>query len=735
MKEKTQKPSVGEEKKPQNKNNIKLKEKNNTANKGDIGKQSIKKSPKKVEKNSPLKKSKSLKKETDKKELKSTEKSKISIASKEKELKVLKKETTKKQNVLIKKSVKSKEKVSSIISKKIIASKEKNLSKKGGSELVKELNFGSNSIEELIKIYKEISTGDTWLKNHKSLQNINNQFNIKFQIDVEEQKKKFLVEGGTEIDFFYKPKHKINFDQITFEYRKKRREHYKDQEEAQKVNLERRKSIIEEIKNLIDQNQINSKTYKNFRRLQESWYNTGLVPRNESQNLWDTFKHHVERFYAFLHLDREFREMDYNHNYEEKIKIIERAEALKDYSDTIKASRDLNILHKQWKNDLGPVAKEHRENLWTRFQNASKVIQERRQDYQKDISGAMRDNLAKKEELLLKMYQILKDLPENHVAWQNALKKFNTLREDFKNIGYVSAKESKTSWKSFREVGTDFMRLKNIFYKQQKKAFNSNIEAKKNLIKLSKEILDIENWKNCIQKMKDFQKEWKIIGFVPRKLDNKLWKEFSDIQKEYFNRLKSGYQHISAEKEVLLSKKKSFLDKIQNVIFTDEIGTIKEEYFAHCIKWGQLGTLDSKNEIKMNQLLNDILIRQIKKTKLDKEDLNSVIENINFSVLKSDPQRLEKEFQAIKSLLFNLQAELTQLENNLEFFSNSSVENPLFKNVEKQISSCQRKIDNVQKEYINLKQIRNAQNKSAMISEEKAKASLDQQSLESDKED
>ena len=722
MEEKTQKPSVGEEKKPQNKKNIKLKEKNNTANKGDIGKQSIKKSPKKVEKNSPLKKSKSLKKVTDKKKLKSTEKSEISIASKEKvkEPNAIKKETDE-----IK--VESKEK-----SRK---SKEKNLSKKGGSEIVKELNFGSNSIEELIKIYKELSTGDTWLKNHKSLQNINNQFNINFQIDVEEQKKKFLDEGGTEIDFFYKPKHKINFDQITFEYRKKRREHYKDQEEAQKVNLERRKSIIEEIKNLIDQNQINSKTYKNFRRLQESWYNTGLVPRNESQNLWDTFKHHVERFYAFLHLDREFREMDYNHNYEEKIKIIERAEALKDYSDTIKASRDLNILHKQWKNDLGPVAKEHRENLWTRFQNASKVIQERRQDYQKDISGAMRDNLAKKEELLLEMYQILKDLPENHVAWQNALKKFNTLREDFKNIGYVSAKESKTSWKSFREVGTDFMRLKNIFYKQQKKTFNSNIEAKKNLIKLSKEILDIENWKNCIQKMKDFQKEWKIIGFVPRKLDNKLWKEFSDIQKEYFNRLKSGYKHISAEKEVLLSKKKSFLDKIQNVIFTDEIDAIKEEYFAHCIKWGQLGTLDSKNEIKMNQLLNDILVRQIKKTKLEKEDLNSVIKNINFSVLKSDPQRLEKEFQAIKSLLFNLQAELTQLENNLEFFSNSSVENPLFKNVEKQISSCQRKIDDVQKEYINLKQIRNAQNKSAMISEEKAKASLDQQSLESDKED
>ena len=694
MEEKTLQPSAGGGNKPQNKKTIKLKEKNNNPPEGVVKPKSIKKSPKKVEKT----------------------KEKVSLTKS----KTLIKETSKKKSEKIEKSEKT---------------KEKNSLKAIKGEIVKESKYTSNSVENLIKIYQELSTGEAWLKNHKLLQSINYQFNIKLQLDVEEQKKKFLEEGGNEIDFLFKPKYKTSFDQITFEYRKKRREHFKDQEVAQKLNLERRKSIIEEIKKLIDQNQINSKTYRDFRALQESWYNTGQVPRNESQNLWDTFKHHVERFYAFLHLDREFREMDYNYNYEEKVKIIERAEALKEYPDTIKASRDLNILHKQWKNDLGPVAKEHREKLWTRFQNASKVIQERRQNYQKDIIGTMKDNLAKKEELLLEMHQILKDVPKNHVAWQNALKKFNTLRENFKNIGYVPAKESKASWKSFREVGTDFMRLKNIFYKQQKKAFNSNIDSKKNLISLSKEILNIENWQSCVQKMKDFQKEWKAIGFVPRKLDNKLWKEFSDIQKEYFNRLKSGYEHISPEKEILLNKKKSFLDKIKNVIFTDEIDLIKEEYSTHLIKWNQFESLDSKNEIKMNESFSNIMIGQLRKTKLEKEDLNSVIKDFNSKVLKSDPQRLEKEFQAKKSLLFNLQAELTQLENNLEFFSNSSVENPLFKNVEKQISSCQSKIDNAQKEYINLKQIRNAKNKSTIASEEKAKASDNQQLLESEEED
>ena len=724
MEEKTLQPSAGGENKPQNKKTIKLKEKNNNPPEGVVKPKSIKKSPKKVEKTKEKvssTKSKTLKKESAKKKSDKIEKSK---KTKEKvsltKSKTLKKETSKKKSDKIKKSEKT---------------KEKNSLKEIKGEIVKESKYTSNSVEDLIKIYQELSTGEAWLKNHKLLQSINHQFNIKFQLDVEEQKKKFLEEGGNEIDFLFKPKYKTSFDQITFEYRKKRREHFKDQEVAQKLNLERRKSIIEEIKNLIDQNQINSKTYKDFRTLQESWYNTGQVPRNESQNLWDTFKHHVERFYAFLHLDREFREMDYNHNYEEKLKIIERAEALKEYPDTIRASRDLNILHKQWKNDLGPVAKEHRENLWTRFQKASKVIQERRQNYQKDIAGAMKDNLAKKEELLSEMQKILKDVPKNHVAWQNALKKFNTLRENFKNIGYVPAKESKVSWKSFREVGTDFMRLKNIFYKQQKKAFNSNIDSKKNLISLSKEILNIENWQSCVQKMKDFQKEWKAIGFVPRKLDNKLWKEFSDIQKEYFNRLKSGYEQISPEKEILLNKKKSFLDKIKNVIFTDEIDLIKEEYSTHLIKWNQLESLDSKNEIKMNESFSNILIGQLRKTKLEKEDLNSVIKDFNLKVLKSDPQRLEKKFQAKKSLLFTLQAELTQLENNLEFFSNSSVENPLFKNVEKQINSCQIKIDNAQKEYINLKQIRNAKNKSTIASEEKAKASDNQQLLESEEED
>ena len=567
------------------------------------------------------------------------------------------------------------------------------------------------SLEKLINIFEELSKGDFWLKNQQNLQVINELFEEKFQAELNKQKKVFVKQGGKEVDFFFKPDYKKKFDKISFEYRKKKRDHYQNQEAIQKINLEKKKNIINEIKKLIDQNQIDSKTYKTFRALQESWYNTGYVPRNETQNLWETFRHHTERFYAFLHLDREFRDLDYRHNYEEKLKIIEKAEELENVIDVVRASRDLNILHQKWKNDLGPVAKEHREDLWLRFQKASKVIQTKRQEYQKDRVGIMHENLNKKNDLLKKMKSILDKVPENHNSWQNALKNYNLLREEFKEIGYVPAKNSKTLWKSFREYGTEFMRKKNIFYKEQKKTFSVNISEKKEIIKLSKNILESENWDNCVEQMKSFQKKWKMVGFIPRKIESKLWRDFSEIHKDYFDRLKLGLKQISHEQEKLLKEKKSYLEKIKSSQFDKSTKSIEDQLVKHVQNWNNLGVLDAKNESKMNQEFFKNLIAEIKNTDLEKGELKHVLKTINTKMFEYDSSLLDIEYNNIKSQLSSLKSELTQLENNLEFFSNSSTENPLFKNVEKQIKSCEKKIERFQDEYIYLKKIKTAKNK------------------------
>ena len=453
--------------------------------------------------------------------------------------------------------------------KEVASTKKESESHAPKVEPEKKVDYSKLSIEQLIEAYKDLTTNDHWLKNHTEIQNINSLFEAKFHADVEAKKKTFIEEGGNEIDFFYKPEYKKEFDQLGYEYRKKRRNHYKEQEAAQKVNLERKKAIIEEIKGLIGADDNINTIYKSFKTLQESWYSTGPVSRSENQNLWETFKHHVERFYDFLHLNRELRELDLKHNYEEKLKIIERAEALKELPDVMRASRDLNTLHKLWKNDLGPVAKEHREALWKRFHEATKVIQAKRQEYQKDVAGAMKENFEKKKILLKEMQNLTENDPSSHNDWQNALKKFNNHRETFKTIGYVPSKESKATWQEFREIGRDFMHKKNIFYKNKKKEYNQNIEVKKNLIVKSKSILEDPAWDSKVQDMKNIQKEWKAVGFVPRKLENKLWEEFSEVHKTFFDRIKSGYQQLNKEQEALKNEKTAQIEKLNTTKFSD----------------------------------------------------------------------------------------------------------------------------------------------------------------------
>ena len=576
-----------------------------------------------------------------------------------------------------------------------------------------EVDLSSLTLEALIDKFELIVSGERWIKHHNDVQTINKLFEEKFQKDLETQKKSFTDGGGNEIDFFYKPEYKKRFDEIGYDYRKKRREHYKDQEVTQKVNLERKQALIEEIKNLINIDQNINTIYKTFRTLQENWYNIGMVPRTESQNLWETYKHHVEKFYDFLHLNRELRDLDYKHNYEEKLKIIEQAEILQEVGDVLRASRDLNILHQLWKNDLGPVAKEHRDVLWARFQEASKVIQVKRQAYQKDMVGAMKENLYSKETLLKEMKTLSEPAPKNNKEWQNAINRFNTLRDQFKGVGYVPAKESKTTWQKFREIGREFMQLKNVFYKDQKKEYNQNIDKKKNLIQTSKEILESETWDSKTQEMKDIQSQWRTIGFVPRKLDNKFWTEFSDIHKVYFDRLKSGYQKLSPEQETLHKEKLNHIEKLKAAKFSNNLDTLKKEYLDYWDSWQAFSRLDSSKDEKMNLSFSNTLLAVVKKVAIEKKAKKEVLNDLNLLILQSDPDRLQQELQEARTIVNSLKSELTQLENNLEFFSNSSSENPLFKNVEKQIKSCQNKISKAQEDYIRLKQVKNSQDKSA----------------------
>lgn len=565
--------------------------------------------------------------------------------------------------------------------------------------------------EDIVHKLKTLVEGQNWFKSNKTIQSLQSKYQKLFQEGLEMAKRDFLASGENEINFFYKPYHKKEFDQIIYSYRKLKRKHFKEIETTQKTNLERKKNIIEEIKELINADKDINIVYKKFKTLQNSWYSTGAVPRAENHDIWQTFRHHVERFYDFLHLNRELRELDFKHNYEAKFKLIERAEELTKFTDIIRASRELNSLHQTWKNDLGPVMKEQREVLWKRFQEATKTIQKRRQEYQKNLAGSRQANFERKNEILTQMKGFLSSLPQEHREWQNALKKFQELREEFKTVGHIAGKNNKIIWQEFREIGKEFMKAKNDFYKLQKKEQKENVTAKNNLIKHLESILESEDWESRVEEVKDLQKNWKVIGFISRKIDNKLWSIFQEKNSLYFDRIRSGYQKLDANDEALIEKRNKFIESAKKQKLKGNKEEVREQVNKIWEDWDNLEQLKPNLIQKLDKALAKGLIEKIKNHDLKPSEKKKLEYECKVLALKKNDKDLNEAIKEIKIEIKNHQTEINQLENNLEFFSSSSTENPLFKEAEKKIRKIKKALDQNHDKLLQLNQIKNTLNK------------------------
>jgi len=544
------------------------------------------------------------------------------------------------------------------------------------------INLDELALEEYPAVMDKILKSDQWMKLGTQVREIQASFEKKFQKEVQEKKETFIAEGGNEIDFYFAPEYKKNFSFALREYKNKKGQHFKEIEANQKANLNRKKEIIEEIKQLIDQREHNSTSYKQFKNLQEAFHATGQVPRAESNNIWQTYKFHVERFYDFLHLNRDLREADFKHNYTEKLKIIERAEELAKQTDVIASMRELNNLHRLWKNDLGPVAHEHREDLWNRFQAATKAIHHLKNEYNKNIDSIQEDNLAIKNGVLNEIKELLENKPENHNAWQNAIKKVNSLKEKFHAVGRVPKNENKRLWNSFRELSRQFNQEKNHFYKQQKTEEKAFVDAKRALIDEVKAILDDPNYRDHINRMKAIQNDWKKTGRISRRLSNKLWEEFKALTNLYFDRIKNKVEALSAEDQAKLASQTNF---VEQVLKTEAPTTPKklETFINEQVEQWQ--GLNPEASSPAQRKLMQHLVGLWDASSLSAKEKASQKFATQLSLIKNDAEALNKEHASQKKKIDEIATELIQLQNNLQFFSNSSSDNPVVVEVNNKI--------------------------------------------------
>jgi hypothetical protein len=274
----------------------------------------------------------------------------------------------------------------------------------------------------------------------KHINLLKDEFNSKYKDLVETKKEAFLTEGGNIIDFNFSSTTKNKFNKVYSEYKLLRNDYYNKLEKGLKENLSKRNNIIEEIKGLLDLEEDINLTYKHFKELQKSWNNAGAIPRDKYNTVWNTYHHHVEKFYDFLHLNRDLRDLDFKHNLEKKQKIVAKAEELTHHNDVMHAFRELQILHKVWKEETGPVAKEFREEIWNRFSEFTSKIHDKRQEYFADIDKIYEKNLEVKNEIISKIKAInVTDITSNQ-EWKNTIKEVENLRELFFKAGKVPIK-------------------------------------------------------------------------------------------------------------------------------------------------------------------------------------------------------------------------------------------------------------------------------------------------------
>jgi len=548
------------------------------------------------------------------------------------------------------------------------------------------LDYHAMSMENLTGEFQKLVKNEKVQAIKKHVDGIKYEFDLKFQEFLEHKKEEFIANGGNEIDFRYNSVTKKQFNEVYAEYREKRNAYYNSLERNLKENLAIRLQLIEELKSLVNVEEDINTTYKNFKDVQDRWRKTGPVPRTHYNNVWKTYQHHIEIFYDFLHLNRELRDLDFKHNLEEKQKLVVRAEALANEPDLGTAFRELQTLHKIWKEDIGPVGKEHREQIWELFSNATKVLHQRRQDYYKEQDKVYEQNLIKKHKIIAQIEAISSQVSDNHKTLQQQIKQIEEQRNAFFKAGKVPQKVNEKTWAEFKEAVRQFNRNKNAFYKNIKKDQQDNLDKKRGLLESANSLKDSEDWEVATQDMKRIQSEWKKIGHVPRKYSDKIWKEFKSACNHYFDRFHALKNKAHKEEAVNLEKKEACMERLKSFELSRNRGKDITTIKTFIEEWKTIGRVPF-NKKNINQKFNKILDAIFKKLDISRQESELLKYGNKIQELaKEDNERaISNERTFIRRKIDESKNEILQLENNLQFFSNASEDNPLVQDVIKRV--------------------------------------------------
>lgn len=488
----------------------------------------------------------------------------------------------------------------------------------------------------------------------------------------EKEQKEYLEAGGDPEKYQVKP----DEDEEAFKaemtiIREKRAKIFQQQEAEKQDNLQKKLDIIEKIKAMATSPEQANKSYNDFKTLQQEWKEIKAVPADKANELWRNYQLYVEQFYDLLNLNREAREYDFKKNLEKKTHLCEEAEKLADEPDVISAFHQLQELHQQYR-ETGPVAKEKREEIWSRFKAASTVINKRHQQFFDDLRAKEENNLTRKTALCEKVEAIAKQENKGTADWERRTNEIIDVQKEWKTIGFAPQKMNVKIFERFRAACDDFFSRKAEFFKERKAMLYENVGKKKALVEKAQALTDSTEWKSTSDKLIALQKEWKTIGPVPKKIGDKLWSDFLAACNHFFEARNTATSSVYNEEKANLEKKRSIVAQLKEIAdkaesdAQDKVMDLIDEYNA-------VGHVPFRDKDKIYKEYHDILDRLNKELNISvaRRKLDNFKSNLK-NIAKHGDEAIDNERARLFRRYEQLKSEINTYENNIGFLNVSS---------------------------------------------------------------
>lgn len=491
--------------------------------------------------------------------------------------------------------------------------------------------------------------------------------------EVDELRKAFVEQGGDEKDFTAPEDTQENFlKELLGSYKEKKAAYLAEEEKQKAENYEIKLQLIEQLKMLCESQDDFNKLYNEFKDIQQKWKEIKLVPEEHANELWKEYQTYSEAFYDLIKINNQFRDYDFKKNLELKTALCEAVEKLQDEKDIISAFHQLQKLHQQWR-EIGPVAKELREELWDRFKAASTVINKRHQQHFENLKAKEQENLVAKTVICEEIEGIDYAALQTFKDWDEKNNEVLALQQKWRTIGFTPKKHNTKIFERFRAACDVFFTKKTEFYKSIKAEMEKNLEKKRALCEKAEALKDSTDWKGTTEKMIALQKEWKTIGQVTRRHSDSIWKRFITACDYFFDNKNKNVSSQKSEEQTNLEAKKALIEKVKTMdesLDTEEAITTLKEWIA---EWNEIGHVPFKEKDKVYKAFHEAVDAQFDRLKVDQRDrrMKSYRNNVSEMAgkgkgkLYSERDRLMRTYERMKN-------DLQTYENNIGFLTISS---------------------------------------------------------------